>query len=425
MSDIIRGRRRHVRTVAAASVTTLALGFALPGAADADPNPMPKDPYYYTAPELPVFDGIPFALSRDPQLPGSIADLRSGDPSCAAPAPLAATDSGAAEGYTLPVRIKVTNGMMLAGYSPAAAHWKQGVPFSLQLRGLTGWVNARVQLPSMKILVDPADAVMCDGARLAVAQPGTAPYPDWDWAAWDDPGNGSWSLSQKPDGSMEAAPPGTFISYIYRRFGSDNPGQTLVIENTRVKSVKAALSGLTVSGALELRVDLDLDLDVVRGDHEPGVQFPLGVSGTFTTQVKAPFAPPTTNVPWDVGQVKPAKHPSYLPTTTLSGAVEGATSTVGSSDVDIDVSRLDDVTDAQAKGIATSLYSFLYGVDPWGQGIVFDEPWGDQYSQWSGNASQGLASFFPPDRGVADVSADMTIERIGLPKGPPSGYGFD
>ncbi|NHA00063.1 hypothetical protein G5V59_07365 [Nocardioides sp. W3-2-3] len=176
----------------------------------------------------------------------------------------------------------------------------------------------------MKILVDPADAVMCDGARLAVAQPGTAPYPDWDWAAWDDPGNGSWSLSQQPDGSMEAAPPGTFISYIYRLFGADNPGQTLVIENTKVKSVKAALSGLTPSGALGLRVDLDIDLDVVRGDHEPGVQFPLGVSGTFTTEVKAPFAAPTANVPWDVGQVKPAKHPSYLPTSTLSGAVEGA-----------------------------------------------------------------------------------------------------
>lgn len=416
---------RRSAGIATTGVVAALLAFGPSGGASAEPNPAPINPYYYTAPELPVFDGIPFALSRDPQLPGSVADLRSGDPSCAAPGPLDATDAGSAEGYTLPVRIKVTNGMMLAGYSPAAAHWRQGVPFSLQLRGLTGWVNARVQLPSMKILVDPADAVMCDGARLAVAQPGTAPYPDWDWAAWDDPGNGSWSLASQADGTLEAAPPGTFISYIYRLFGADDPGQTLVIENAKVKSVEAALADLTPNGALKLRVDLDIDLDVVRGDHQPGVQFPLGVSGTFTTEVKAPFAPTTANVPWDVGKVQPAKHPSYLPPTTLPGAVEGATSTVGSSEVDIDVSRLNDVTDAQAKGIATSLYSFLYGVDPWGQGIVFDEPNGEQYSQWSGNVSQGLAPFFPPDRGVADVSADMTIERIGLPKGPPSGYGFD
>lgn len=422
MSIMIRRTRRRAQVLAGLSVLSLAMGLFASGAAHADPNPEPKNKFYFTAGELPTLDGIPFVVSPDPEIPTSVADLRSGEPTCPAPALPPATDASSEDGYTLPVQIKLTNGIMLAGYSPSAAYWKQGVPFSLHLRGMTGWANVRVQLPSMKLLAGPGDVTICDGAGLGVAQPGIAPYPEWgDWAPWNDPWG--WIIKDRADGSQVAVPPGVYDSYTYSPLASATPGRRLEIENVAVNKVAAKLTGLGSKGELEVAVDLGLDLDVVRGDHV-GVSFPLGVSGTFSTAVKAPFAPPTHNVPWDIGKVPPAQHRSYLPSSTLPGAVEGSTATVGSTDVDIDVSQLKDAN-TDSKGLAASLYMFLYGIDPWGLGVVGDEPDNPLYYQWSNEIRDGTRSFFAPDRGVADVGVDMTIDRVGLPKGPPSGYGYD
>lgn len=414
--------RRRTRAAAVSGAVLLALGVAIPDVATADPNPEPRDPYYYSADELPDF-GIPFEVSRDPEIPDSLADLRSGDPSCPAPPLLPATDAGSAEGYTLPVRIKISNGIMLAGYSPGAAHWKQAVPFSLGLEGLSGWVNARVQIPSMKLLTDTDDVTFCDGARLGVSNPGNAPFPEWDWAPWSE--SWVWTVLNQPDGSEYASPPGTFNSYLYSRLSTADPGRRLDVENLTVNSLDGSLAGIAPNGELQLSVDLDLDLDVVRADHAPGVEFPLGVRGTFTTTAKAPFAPSTATVPWDIGRTPPARHASYLPPKTLAGATEGSSSTLGSTDAEIDVSRLDKLTNTDAKGIATNLYGLLYGIDPWGLGVVYDEPDAPQYNQWVSSVMDGSGRFFPPGRNVADVSVDMTIDTIGLPKGPPSGFGFD
>lgn len=419
----MKKRSSALLRVSAIAVTVTVASTMTPGAAFADENPYPKDPYYFSKDELPDL-GLPWELSRDPALPTSADYLKSGEPTCSAPSPLPGTDSSSAEGFTLPIQIKITNGIMLAGYSPAAAHWNQPVPFSLRLHGLTGWVNARFQIPSMKLLVETSDVTMCDGANLAVAGPASAPYPGWsDWAPWTDINSG-WGTETDADGKEVAVPPGTFNSLLYSDASGAAPGRKLVIENVIAKSVDASVTGIAPSGELQLSVDLDLDLDVVRGDHAPSVQLPLGMKGTFSTAVKAPLAPAVTQVPWDVGSPLPQKHDSYLPTKNLPGAEEGAMTTIGSTDASIDVSRLNMISNDTARGIAASLYIFLYGIDPWGNGIVYDEPDGTAYYSWSGGIAQKTEKFFTPDRGIADVSADMTISKLGLPKGVPSGYGF-
>lgn len=410
-------RRAGTAAVAAGTVAALSLGIlGSPGARAAEPEP---SPYYFTAEELPDL-GYPWELSDDPELPSSMADLNSGEPTCAAPTPLAGTDDASPQGYTLPVRIKITNGIMLAGYSPAAAHWKQPVPFMMSMQGLTGWVNARVQLPSMNLLVEPGDVTFCKGgAHIGIKGANTAQYPEW--GPLDDPG--PWAVYHHSDGSRYNPPPGTFPAYFYSPRADAAPGRRLDLTDVTVKSVSASLTGLGARGELGLETKMTLDARIVRGDGGL-VDIPVGISGTFSTAAKGVITTPTANVPWDIG-ARPGPRSSYLPAKALPGAVEGATTTLGSATPIIDTSRLDALPQGDSRGVATTLYGALYDLDKYGQSVIVDEPWFDLYNAAIFGMIDGSGSFFPPDPGAADVSVDMTIDRIGLPKGVPLGYGFD
>ncbi|NHA00064.1 hypothetical protein G5V59_07370 [Nocardioides sp. W3-2-3] len=61
-------RRRAGLAVTSVAVTALALSF--PGAAGADPNPMPKNPYYYTRPESPRLRRHPLRVEPRPAAAG-------------------------------------------------------------------------------------------------------------------------------------------------------------------------------------------------------------------------------------------------------------------------------------------------------------------------------------------------------------------
>lgn len=415
--------RRRVRAATISGATVLALAWTglVPSVARAeDPQP---NPFYFTAGELPTFE-TPIEVSRDPKIPQSIADLRSGEPSCAAPAPLAATDDSSDDGYTLPIRIKLTNGMLLAGFSPAAQHWKQTLPFQVTMGGLTGWVNARVQLPSMNLLVEPRDVHICDDgrARLGISDLGVAQYPEV--AALDEEWGYADTASTQPDGSPFYPVPGTFSGKFSLSHPDAAPSNRYEVRDPVVNSVSAALVGMRSSGELELETKLSLGVTIARGDGF--YEFPVDFSGTFSTAVKAPITPRIQDdVSWDIGDPVPERR-SYLPTKPLPGAAEGSTTTVGSEKFVFDTSRLEALpTDNDARSLGVSLSTFLFGVDKYGQNILLDQPWAEGYGAYLSGMLDGSLPFFPMTPGVADLSIDMTVDRIGLPTGPPPGFGFD
>ncbi|MEV5000764.1 hypothetical protein [Nocardioides sp. LML1-1-1.1] len=415
-------RSRAVAAFGAAIAATSLLAAAVPAGADPGPGEpgYSQHPYYFAPDELAQLS-VPWGVSRDPRLPSGVADLASGDPSCPAPAPLAATDDGSPEGYTLPVRIKVTNGTMVAGYSPSADHWGQGVPYSTTLRGLTGWVNARVQLPSMKLLVDRDDVDFCDGAGVSIADISGITPPDW--GTWDDEGSYVNSRKTRADGSEFYAYPGTFLgSYLYAP--DMEPARRLNVEDLAVKSISAKLSGIRADGSLDLSVDLALGATLAIGNGNPDLQFPIDIKGTFSTAVKMPITPQVSGISWDIGE-PPSKRSPMMPTKPLAGAVEGGRTSVGSNAFTFDTGRLDAMPPGDGRSLAVSLLTFLYGSDKYGADVLLDQPWGDYYNAFINGMLDGSASFPAIAEGVSEVGVDMTVDKVGLPKGVPAGYGFD
>ena len=361
-------------------------------------------------------------MVRDPRIPSSISDLDSGEPTCPAPPPLAGTDDSSNLGYTLPVRIKLTNGIMLAGYSPAVAHYGQGLPFYTTLRGLTGWVNARVQLPSMKFMIDPADVTFCEGAGVSVATPATTSHPDW--GGWDCEFDcGSWSVATRPDGSQFHPIPSTFSDFFLYDPSREPSGQ-LNAEDLVVNEVGARLKDVRADGALDLEIDLALGLTLQQGDGSATHQFPVDLAGTFTTVAKAPITPDASGVPWDIGE-PPPRRPSYLPARPLRGAVEGESATVGSNTFSFDTRRLDALQDPEQRWMAANLATFIFGMDKYGTTLIGDQPWFDAYSRYFDDVTYGRQSFLPMAPGLAESSIDQTIDKIGLRQGVPAGCGFD
>jgi len=436
---VVTGLTRRRRLVAGAGAALVALGLSFTSAPAASADDLaPGDegysanPFYFAPDELPP--GIPFALSHSALAKMTVADLASGPPTCAAPAPLAATSAGSPEGYTVPVRIKLTNGTMLAGYSAAAAHYGQKIPFTSRLAGLTGWVNARIQLPSMKVLVLPHDVTFCDSGYFALAYTANGAIFPPDYGIWDcgvDCVDPRQVQTQPDDGATFVAIPGTIQGpspadddgYLYGPPGADS---RVDVRDLVANSIDARVTGLGADGSLNFSVDLKLGATVAQHVTvgAPAFSFPVDIAGTFSTAVKLPVAPQSPDgLSWVSGL---PERPSYLPAKTLSGAVEGSTATIGSNRFTFDNTRLDAVSPTDpGRSVAVSIAPLMVGTDKYGVTLLQDWPWQDNFAPWISGVLDGSQPFPQIPSGAADVSMDMTIDQIGLPRGIPAGYGWD
>ncbi len=188
-----------------------------------------------------------------------------------------------------------------------------------------------------------------------------------------------------------------------------------------VSSINASVTGVSPDGSLELSVGLKMGATVESSDGDPNHVFPIDIAGTFSTAVKTPVTPHVpSGVTWDIGEPGLPQRSSSLPSKTLPGAVEGRTATIGSNSFTFDNTRLnalDPNTQSGQRYLATTLTTFLFGVDKNGQDILDNEEdpnlWdpGHYYDYTQNELPNGLAPFPDFSPGIADISMDMTIDR--------------
>lgn len=355
--------------------------------------------------ELPDY-GRPWSIVSPLDLPETLAGLAKIADSCPAPALPEPQDANGESGYRMPVRIKLGNAAMLAGFTEEAAHHGQGVPFT-SVSGLRGWVVAWVSLPAMTLSVDPDDVTMCTGwSALGSAWYGN---PEDENQMEQNASDAKREKLLSPLGDTYTPIPGTIQGYLLE---PGDPGDVeMQIKGLVASKVKAAVTGVNPDGSLEVEQTLDLDGDLAAVNiisNRETFACQVGLSPTATT------SPKTLRAPDDslkfggkrVG-VPPAPDKDYLPNKALTGAVEGGTATVGANRFGIDLS-------GGAPVCRVGLVQALYGFNPEGLTTAFE----------LGASPFGSTKPFPIAEGLADLSVDLTVDKIGLPKGLPEGYGF-
>lgn len=349
--------------------------------------------------ELPDY-GIPWGFVQDLNIPRTIAGLADIAESCPAPEMPAAQDADGASGYRMPVRIRLDNATLLAGYTPEAATQDQGIPYGT-VSGLKGWVVAYVDLPAMTLSVQPDDVELCTG------------WAAYTVAVFGRPKQKAAMLAAAQEFDNKFIPiPGTLLPY---NGSPSDPDRRLKLKNFVAASVEAAVSGVNPDGSLEIEQTLaltgDLTQEAQTSPAPPGSEFTCPISASPA----ASTAPKTLRAPDDsltyggkpVG-VPPAPDKVYLPTKPLSGAVEGGTATVGANRFSVTLS-------GGSLLCKTAILQAVYGFDPTGAVYAFKRgasPFGSS------------AKPFPIADGLLDLSVDLTVDKIGLPKGLPEGYGF-
>lgn len=384
-------------------------------------SPIPDEPIRFVAEddELPDW-GFPYMLNRDPYIPTSVAGLKENSgPTCPAPPLPAATDAGSADGYTMPLRLKLSKGVLLVGYTEKAHSWGQEMPFTIQMGGLTGWITARVSLPSLQVEVKPADVQLCDTSNLARS---LTPFsrrlltPE-NWL--------STYVMNQPDGTEFIPYPGSLaLPFIGLR--------GMRMEEFVAQQVQASVTAVAADGSLKLGTSLTSTQTATNAyDRPPDEQTicpDVKLHGRFSTEPKqiiTPEAPEglTQTELWSgltrdyVPEVPERQTQVYLPTRPLSGAVEGGSATIGSNWFDLEVP-------ATGGGrCGGDLNALFYGADEngdWNANPTYTDP--DTFEWWLLDNP-----FLTISPGLADLSLDVTVDKIGLPKyvDLPSGYGFE
>lgn len=439
------GARRRAAIVLACLLTgasLVATAAARPAlAAPQDPRPTPADPDGWAEAvavaraaddpppddELPDW-GLPYMLPRFAPYDVSVEALKTGaDPTCPAPPLPAATEAGSAEGYTVPLRLKLTDGIILAAYSDKSRRWGQKAPFGMRFAGLTGWITARVALPALTIDIAPGDVTLCDaGSKLAAI--GAFPRALLEPGEWLP----QYAMEQ-PDGTQFIPYPGS-LSTAFEGL------MDLRLEQFVADRVKATVTGLSADGSLELSTELASTQTASNAHVRPpdnATTCPgITMDGTFGTAPKervTPQPPPAGSITMTdtfSGAQRsytpglPVRQPKvYLPTRPLSGAVEGGRATIGSNWFDVRVPSPGTPGSARCGG---ELNLFFYGADDQGQPNFRTEvaDW-DAFEWWfldpSGPGGQPIVP------GLADFSIDVTVDRVGLPRfaDVAPGSGFD
>ncbi|MDQ6527406.1 hypothetical protein RB608_27575 [Nocardioides sp. LHD-245] len=415
-----RGRRQVGRQwlwgTAAGLAGALALvGFpAAPAAADStDPNAPFELPALYGKPWSDLFSG-----SADR------ADyLRTGGVNCPKPAPLAASNAGSGHGYRAPFTMALTDGRVLAGYSPLALQAGQ-LPFGVSIYGVTGWVRGWVSLPALRVEIPEDGVILCSGSGV------------------------SWTSG------FNAQAPGTFTGKKVAA-ATDAPQNTGVYAWTELKPVgtpQAGITGLTPSGALEFSASMKVEVHAMQNrandpsdnDCTTTVELTLG---TTPEPLPTTFAPIEGALPSDPGQWRRRQEydayyhdphdmnsippPRYqMPSRALAGALPGRSATVVNGTVTMPALTAPGAPRTGVCGPASpgagSFGSFLQGlvaptdldgrVQP---GAVMK---GGQPELLTNMLYQ--APLYDIPAGSVQTSVDITIADIGMPRGLPTGFGF-
>lgn len=391
-------------------------------------------PGWLPDPALP--DGLHFGFNPDLYIPGSIQDLKQmPETDCAPPAlpdPTRPGD-GSGKGYTVPIRIRLSDGVILGGYSDRAGFRDQPVPFTIQTGGMSGWVVGLVSLPSLRFeVVDPEhDVRLCDFDRAAGSGPVAKSFEPYPLAFVED------QIEQYVSSGGTLPDPNNFNTVVpfkgtsivpwpgalgLRLMGLDNLG----LKDAVAQQVEIGVSGLAADGSLQLATQLKAD---VRADPKPlpngqpntSFQCDIKVSGTFGTAAKERVVATPPTLP-DPGQTSgfftpavPARQDKvYLPTKPLTGAIEGGRATIGSNWFDVAIPDPGGPTRC-----GTTVNAIFYG---------FGFSGGVDIANW------GSATYIPPVGGVpivpglVDLSLDVTVDHVGLPKYDDlsaTNYGFD
>lgn len=377
-------------------------------------DPEPDWPFY------PDGNGFPYGVSDDPLIPRSAEDVKTGDPTCQAPALPPGHNTGDG-GYQVPIRIKLSDGFVQAGFSPNAYKYGQ-YPFAEQM-SLTGWVVGTASLPSMQINVEPDGVIMCDDGLAGLATPQT----NWDEfepggtsfgdaAAWVKRARSAWQNGIKYQGI-----PGSFFAMGYHPKGIVQ----IQVKEFVASMVSATAVNVTDDGRLRLRTSLATNLSIDFVNTLAGTTIAhclFKVDATLDSRAKQMVRPEKLlfDGKWVLGAPPPIPAGALAPTRPLSGAIEGGTATLGTNSFHIENRDL-----PQTPVCYVSLPIALFGFDENGRNQAENRE--DVNGYTASPNFQTLRKWPPISRGVADLSVDMTIDKVGMPRFEdiPSGYGFE
>lgn len=348
--------------------------------------------------ELPDY-GIPWGVTTALGIPGSVSALKDLADGCPAPDLPAAQDADGDQGYRMPIRIKIDDALLLAGYTPEAADHGQGIPFS-SVSGLRGWVIAWVSLQAMKLTVDESDVSLCTG------------YSTYG-LAWDGTPSAKRRMLQNAASVGDEYIP---IPGSLQLFASPpkDPINQLQMRDFVASNVEAAVSGVNPDGSLEVEQSLTLSGRLASILMSTGRElFDCKVSTSVdassrTKELRAPDGSQSYGGK-PIG-VPPAPNKEYLPSSPLTGAVEGGKASVGSNWFSVQV-------DGGHPVCASAILQAFYGFNKEGISHAFEK------GARPPPANSGRP-VFPVVDGLSNVGVDLTVDKIGLPKGLPEGYGF-
>ncbi|MCR1781786.1 hypothetical protein KVF89_04490 [Nocardioides carbamazepini] len=335
--------------------------------------------------------------------------LRTGGVNCPRPEPLAASEAGSGHGYRVPFLMALTDGRVLANYSPVALSAGQ-LPFGASVYGVTGWVRGWVALPSLRIEV-PDDAVtLCPGSGVSWAE-GFAMEP-----------RGSFGL-------VVAAADG---------IGSNRAWTEL----TPVGAPRASITGLTSSGELEFSASMKVEVHAkqVQGDDATivrdcatTVEMRLGTTPDLLPAAFAPLegALPSDPSRWtsqqeydrfyqdpvDMKSAPPARH--QMPPRALDGALPGRSATM--------VNATAAVPALVCPPGSAKFGQFLQGTLAPLNRDGYVQPGTVRVAGRDTDYASMLKDprpLFEIPAGAVQTAIDITIDDVGMPRGLPTGYGF-
>jgi hypothetical protein len=344
---------------------------------------------------------------------------QSGPPSCAPPAEPPPTVPGrGGSGYTVPFLVRITNGAILGGFTQSALQAGQQVPWALQAFNITGWITGSIALPSLKVDVQPADVVICNTTiafKLETPQSPPASY--------------QLNGVKYPAGALVSEPIFT-TPYTYPGRAPGTVHNHPVITPT---AVSMAVAGIGPSGSIVL----DATLSAIMGldwTHDPPTDLPPLASCVTPSPITMSLStapesvvPPTpiteagTSVTPPVGPPPPRV---FLPTSPLDRATTGGSAVVGADDFSFVTPSMaapptPAVPDPHCIGTAPpALIVEMYGFN------AKDLPYFSNADQAA--MSRRLGDPYPAQSspGLAEFSADATLQDFGIPSGAPTGFGF-